>query len=575
MLVALAYSSPVFENIHNQGIADWDQHFFYHEVPAKSVLEYGQLPLWNPYYSGGNALLAYPQTRIITPFFGLHLAFDTPVALKLELFLHLAIGLIGGWVLCRYLGARSIISLAGALIILGNGIYAHRMIGGHTWFFSQAYFPWVIYFLLRCLRDKRPVWPAALLIALMLFEGGIYTVPHVLIYCGLIALIYAGLTRSLTPIWRMLQLVAITCGLAAVKLLPFLDFFRRFPRHIDSTDSLSPTMLWNALTVPDIHAHPELLTNAKWAFIEYAAYIGAIPAVIAIVFFFICLATRWRTNKLLAAAVAPGLVFVLLALGSLFPYSPWDILHHLPVFKSMHVPTRFLPGFLLALGIAFATGVTALELRLRQRCQDAPLPAFKNHPKLATALPTAAVIALTIWTIGDITYQNRTLLEPVFRIAPLPQQAEQPFRQVLGNEVQMYAHAKANLGSIRAYEMMTFGPHAVPAESRQYRGEVHLLQGGTSAYAYWSPNVLEIDYSSPVDDILVINQNYSPDWSSPSGHVVIDHEGLIAVYAPSGDNQRIVLSYQPLSFTIGVGVSLLTIVLLGYASYRRKMKLSP
>ena len=64
-VVALIFTLPIFLAFDYWGLFDWDQHLFYHAVPRATILNYGQFPLWNPYYCGGTVLLANPQSRLL------------------------------------------------------------------------------------------------------------------------------------------------------------------------------------------------------------------------------------------------------------------------------------------------------------------------------------------------------------------------------------------------------------------------------------------------------------------------------------------------------------------------------
>ena len=63
VVLSILYCHPIFKNITNWGIYDWDQHFSYHEVPRETLLTYHQFPFWNPYNCGGNVMLANMQAR--------------------------------------------------------------------------------------------------------------------------------------------------------------------------------------------------------------------------------------------------------------------------------------------------------------------------------------------------------------------------------------------------------------------------------------------------------------------------------------------------------------------------------
>ena len=68
-LLSVVFCAPILHDIYMWGIHDWDQHFFYNAVPRKSLLKYHQFPLWNPYYCGGNVMLANPQSAFLSPLF--------------------------------------------------------------------------------------------------------------------------------------------------------------------------------------------------------------------------------------------------------------------------------------------------------------------------------------------------------------------------------------------------------------------------------------------------------------------------------------------------------------------------
>ncbi len=68
-LAALAFVYPVFQNLGNWGIHDWDQHFMLNAMPRETILEFKQFPLWSPHYCGGNVMLANPQSSFLNPLY--------------------------------------------------------------------------------------------------------------------------------------------------------------------------------------------------------------------------------------------------------------------------------------------------------------------------------------------------------------------------------------------------------------------------------------------------------------------------------------------------------------------------
>jgi len=87
-VVSLVFFFPMLTSFSNWGLYDWDQHFFYHASPRLSILDYGQFPLWNAHYCGGNPLLANPQSGFLSPFFPLVMLFGAVAGLKLQVILY-------------------------------------------------------------------------------------------------------------------------------------------------------------------------------------------------------------------------------------------------------------------------------------------------------------------------------------------------------------------------------------------------------------------------------------------------------------------------------------------------------
>src|SRR3989338_9704210 len=87
--VSVVFFFPVFTSFGNWVLYDWDQHLFYHASPRIGILDYGQFPLWNAHYCGGNPLLANPHSAFLSPFFLHVLLFGAVAGLKLQAILYM------------------------------------------------------------------------------------------------------------------------------------------------------------------------------------------------------------------------------------------------------------------------------------------------------------------------------------------------------------------------------------------------------------------------------------------------------------------------------------------------------
>src|SRR3989344_1624373 len=87
-IISILYILPIFFQINSIGIQNWDLWTFYNEAARKSIIEFHQLPLWNPYYCGGNILLSHPESQVFSPTFLLILLLGTIPGIKVAILLH-------------------------------------------------------------------------------------------------------------------------------------------------------------------------------------------------------------------------------------------------------------------------------------------------------------------------------------------------------------------------------------------------------------------------------------------------------------------------------------------------------
>ncbi|MBI4767757.1 MAG: hypothetical protein HY787_24705 [Deltaproteobacteria bacterium] len=242
--IGLAFTFPIFHEPQNWGIQDWDQHLFYHEVPRLTVIEYGQIPLWNPYYCGGTVMLANPQSRLLSPFFILTLIFGTVVGLKIEIFLHIVLGLVGMYLLARYYSLDPLIAWLPPLLFMLSTMFTLNLTVGMTWFLSVAYLPWIFLFYQNSFDHPLYIWATAGFLALMFFEGGAYPLPITFLFLFLYTLGSLSRRRSGgSPLILFGLSLFITFCLGAIKIFPSFIFLWDHPRHISDYSGYSITSL--------------------------------------------------------------------------------------------------------------------------------------------------------------------------------------------------------------------------------------------------------------------------------------------------------------------------------------------
>src|SRR6185436_1422831 len=109
--------------------------------------------------------------------------------------------------------------------------------------------------------------------------------------------------------------------LAAPKLFPLLDGFRKAPRHIASTETLDLGLLWTMLTSRDqgFGARPAKVVAYGWH--EWGLYIGLAGALVLTAAFVFVRGRRETSLRVVA------FLFVLLGFGAFHKEAPWTLLH--------------------------------------------------------------------------------------------------------------------------------------------------------------------------------------------------------------------------------------------------------
>src|SRR5690606_3620580 len=118
---------------------------------------------------------------------------------------------------------------------------------------------------------------AAVFLALMVYAGAIYPLPHTIFVLAVYGTLLAIAYRSWRPIALGLVIAALFIGFSAPKLLPVLDAFSRAPRLTDSPETLDLTGFVALLTSTDQHIGARPVKVSKWGWHEWGMYIGWVP----------------------------------------------------------------------------------------------------------------------------------------------------------------------------------------------------------------------------------------------------------------------------------------------------------
>ncbi len=512
---------------------DWDFESVLHWVPYHTVTFFHQFPLWDPYKCGGMPMLGNPQSRFLTPFFLLHLAFGPMVGMHLEVTLHLAIAWAGGYVFARLLGMKPLAAVVAATVFPASGWFPLHLGEGHVTFLAVAYLPWLLSLIMLAGKHLGACAVAGgLLLALSFFEGG-----EILLICGLpvIALyaLYESVhRRSLRSIEFLAIAGALALGFAAIKLIPALEVLRAHPR----TPWGPAWVMWHDLPRILFSRSQEQLALHDRFFIEFGTYTSPAFVILALAGL-----VMFRLRVLPWIVIGWFLILCVRGDNCLIPIFSW--MKKLPLLSDMRLSSRFLIP--LSFCIAIVAGLGADELIKR----------------FGTAGFWIVVVLLLAGT-GDSLMVGTPFLKHAFDRTPHYFPRSLKFREIAdGDTFDQTVVAQANMGFVHCYEYTKWNTNVIGYNEAGYRGEEYMLGAGTVRLSRWSPNRLSYEIDTPSPAMLVINQNYDPGWRVGSGSgILMQENGLLAVAVPAG-RQTIVLTYRGRAFVIGAIISLLTVLL--------------
>lgn len=536
---AIIELSPMLSNFRTYGFHDWDVETAYRYITVLSLKRYHQAPWWHPWLCGGFPAFGHHEaaSNLISPWLPLYLLSDLRVAFRLEVLAGALIGLVGTYLLAGRFTRSVGLCLFVAVIYAVNGRWALQASVGHTWHLQYAWLPWVLWSFEGALQPER-LWRAAVagaILALMVFAGGIYPVPHTALILVAYAVLLVPATRSLRPLVALAIAGTVAVGLAAPKLFAVADAMSRAPRLIESKESIGFAELLVMLTEKNQSYTSRFVRTPAYGWHEWGIYIGWIPLVCLLLAVLFARGTRENALKLIGV----GLLF--LGFGDFNDHAPWALLHRLPVFASQHVPSRFHYPMVLVLGLCFASWAGSfVDRRIARR------------PWLDVVL-----VALAAAIAGDLASAGqRPFAEAFWMEAPDVIKPAEPFEQRV-KPVVTYKRPDwaapvllgmfANTGLIECYGLdPNFkGIGAIGADAPNYRGRAYIASGtGTAEVVDWSPNRAVVQIKGATENALVVyNMNYDPSWRA-DGKPAENYANAVSTRVSAGD-QRIVFRYFP------------------------------
>jgi hypothetical protein len=589
LAVVLAFAAPMLVycplgasscqlSLNRLGSTD-DQRYFaaLWEATRVTLSHFHQLPSWNPYQCGGIVLFQDPQAPFPGPLFLLTFFWlPTAVGIKVWVIVHLLCGALGARALVADRGGNAAEQVLGATLMAACGFMSEHIGGGHLSFTPFLFLPLMLWALRRALRDVRYAILVAALLALADIEGGTYPVPLMLAALAFESLARLGSAADRRALARALPVVGVLFVLfAGVRMVPVLSYLREHPRLMPLDDGISLREVFEFWTT---RLHGRAVPGHPYVWPEYDDYVGTLPVALMLVGSAVALFARRtdtrRRERRIDLALFVGLVWC--ALGNISGPSLFALLHKIPIYASLRVPSRFLGpamvGFgLLAVGALSAARGAAAGYGLRVGALRALL---------------GAELLLVGYIAIDVTLTNQSVvqqgLDPVLQPGPVGAD----FFQNSGASYGRYpTFPVAGFGTRGCYAPLEWKPAPGIADGRVAQARVEPATAGTVKQSSWSPNEIRLDVRLDGAATVIVNQNYETGWRLEAGgeagtvgaFVAPDRRfwdirakprelpakgaiGLLAVRLPPGIH-HLVLRHRPPGFYLGLLLTLLGIVL--------------
>ena len=156
-LLATLLFIDVWVGTNNFYMRDLTRYYYPTKQVLREIVQGGEFPYWNRYFSAGQPIAANPEHEVFYPLTWLILLPDYDLGYRLHILIHLYIGLFGMYALLRSMEIRAVAAFVGALSFGLGGIYL-SYVNLLPILFCAAWVPLTCLYVRKFLLDPRVRW---------------------------------------------------------------------------------------------------------------------------------------------------------------------------------------------------------------------------------------------------------------------------------------------------------------------------------------------------------------------------------------------------------------------------------
>lgn len=352
---------------------DLNDQFYFWKSYLASNLKQGIVPFWNPYSFSGTPFLAHPSTAAFYPLNILFLIFPINSAFSLYLFVHVLLGGVFMYRLCRRL-TDPYSSLAGSVVFSLSGLMAARIYSGHidiisTFVWIPAVFGSVTYAIDN--PNRKTLAVSILFLTMQILAGYqavvVFTLELIFIYQ--ITQIILDRKNIINRMRYFIFIIFVSFGISAVQILPTIEFVRNSIRGQGLPYGL---LTWGSYKLSDFltfvnpfkygNPFPEnySYTGPGPNFFELSYFSGIVPMILLIAFFLYKLLINKKTDNVFYGLLGSLIFFILVSAGNNFPLHP-VLFRLIPFYRLFRFPPQHLIMVVFIMAFVSALAVSKIK----------------------------------------------------------------------------------------------------------------------------------------------------------------------------------------------------------------------